>query len=97
MLRLSHLPSMPDPLVDPKGCEAPHVTGVFRFHLFRYEVRRWPDGTIPDAKWAAEPARTVTSTLARSKTSASAPPTSANKTAGSVPAVCSSETRMAGG
>jgi len=25
-----------------------------RFRLFRYEVRRWPDGTIPDAKWAVE-------------------------------------------
>ena len=25
-----------------------------RFRLFRYEVRRWPDDTIPDAKWAVE-------------------------------------------
>ena len=50
---------------------------------------------VSAAPVADMPARTATSSLTRSKISASTPATSANKTAGSVSAVCTSETRMA--
>ena len=36
---------------------------IGRFRVFRYEVRRWLDGVIPDADWAVESPLTLTTDL----------------------------------
>jgi hypothetical protein len=52
------------PIPDDRGVERGVVAEgpvgsrwIGRLRLFRYEVRRWRDGAIPDRRWAASPVR----------------------------------------
>ena len=48
-----------------EGAVGAHVAG--RFRLFRYEVRRWRDGTIPDVAEAVESPRRLSGDLDRAR------------------------------